>query len=159
MRLKIYNKVHAGDHNVNRIAQKLYKKGNKVQIRLEVQKTVTYQWSSQHFIVDQVQQSSYRPGYKRTMVDPRTGEALPNLYQKDQLQKWIKPTREAFFTDDQVLINYIGKPVREENGVTERAPGDMVSVAGQKKWMLFKRDDLKRDIPRTLNQFERKHDV
>lgn len=105
-REKIFNKAHAGDHNVNRIARKLYKKGDKVQIRLEIQKSATYRWSSQHFIVDQVRQSSYGPGYQRTMyklVDPRTGEALPNLHGNDQLQIWHKPTREAHFVDDQVL--------------------------------------------------------
>ena len=144
---------------------KLYQVGEKVRMRLDLDKRAGRNWSRDFFTIVKVSKSKYGPQYSRTLykLQAKNGEVLPNVYQNDQLAPYVEPTNKMAENVPQHIVQRLIEPVIAEfhtdDGTLQKMQAYVVKFVGEKDWQHVRRDTLLEDVPKLIKNFEVAHNV
>jgi transposase InsO family protein len=165
--------AHKGTQEPNRIAKKLYKKGDLVRIRLGalgrgMEKAADWNWSSEPYEITSVSSSPYGPGYRKTKYKLR-GSTFNGKFPGHN-----QPVRDPVFWYNDQLIPYndtTGSPGVEFRVINKILAPQIVKkdnkyyVAYEFNWMGYSGSEvraayaLEEDVPGMIQEFNKKKKV
>ena len=148
---------------------RLYNLGDKVRIRLEMEKRAGRNWSRDYFIVKWRGISKYGPQYSKTIYQLKTpdGQIMPHYFQNDQLLPYHAPVNLMAEDIPQSMVQYIKEPTKvpfyidpdDHSKGTEEREAYIVKFVGEKDLQEVERSKLKEDIPKMLKKFDAENRV
>lgn len=144
---------------------KRFNVGDKVRIRLNLDKRSGRNWSRNYFTIVQRYMSKYGPQYYRTMykLQAQNGEPLENRYQNDQLLKYVEPTTKMSDDVPQSIVSRLERPTAVKynmpDGTQRNRAGYLVKFVGETGYENVEREILMEDVPKIVEKFENEHKV
>jgi hypothetical protein len=150
----------------NDIDRPKYQVGDKVQLRIALEKAGGLAWTRAFFTVDKAMMEKQRGsgnGPRQQLVvtyrvKDASGEVHPNVMYNDNLQRYVVP-KSKVKQPELFLIQYLLRAVVPKQGPLKDQPCYVVKWIGYAAADYVLRSDLETDVPKLVKKFDAKYNV